>query len=182
MREKSIPLSYAITLLLFEDNSEFKGVFVIGVNNLSCVERRENDNDGVGVVAVEEFVGVINELESTEFDLTSHFSAISLMFLTDGVTVPLPGDILLFDWPLNEDEKDKSRGLSRDLLPSIRLFLSLFIANWAILFFVSPDCMTILFPLLSMVDDHFFSKVDHFLFSSKTCGFVGVETFDLFSL
>ena len=126
-------------------------------------------------------VGVINEFESTEFDLSSHFSAISLIFLTDGVTVPLPGDITILDGPLNAEEKDKSLGLSIALLMSIELGLSLFMANWAILLFVSPDCMAIIFPLLSIDEDHFFSNVDHFLFSSEICELVGVVTFDVTS-
>ena len=83
----------------------------------------------MGVVATEELVGVAKDMESTELDLSSHLSVSSLIFLELGVTEPLPGDILTFPWPLNDEENDKSLGLSMDLLISAELFLSPFTVN-----------------------------------------------------
>lgn len=104
-------------------------VFNEGVNNASCVERRAKGSVWVGVVAREELVGVVMELGSTEVDLSSHFSVISLIFFAHGVIEPLPGDIFTFACPLNVDENDKSRGLSASLATSVVLLFSLFIAN-----------------------------------------------------
>ena len=41
--------------------------------------------------------------------------------------------------------------------------------------------MAVLLPLLSILEDHFFSSVDHFLLSSEICELVGVVTFDVTS-
>jgi len=108
--------------------------------------------------------GVITELRSIELDLSSHLFAIAFMFLVDGVTGTLTGDIFIFSFPVREEENDKSLGRSVIFVLS---FFSTDTANWEILFLASDDCTTVIFdPVFSNVEDHFLSIVDRFLASS----------------
>ena len=134
------------------------------VLKVSWVERLEKDWWGIGVLAIDKLVGVITEFRSIEPDLSSHLFAISFMFLVHGVTGTLTGDILIFSFPVSEEENDKSLGRSVIFVLS---FFSIDTENWEILFLASDDCTTVIFdPVFSNVEDHFLSIVDRFLESS----------------